>query len=336
MIKKTYFITGITGFIGSNVVRYLLKSPEYREESIEIIGLVRDENRARKIYQEYDTGNLRFITGNLEDHDLSQRLGCFVKRDTEIYMIHCAATTRSSIMISDPVGTADGIILGTRNILELARRLPVVSMVFLSSMEVYGNIHDSSKLVAENTLGDLEINQPRSCYPLAKRMAEHYCFIYYTEYGVPVKIARLAQVFGKGVLPGENRVFAQFAAAVRDNRDIVLHTAGKSMGNYCETMDAVNAIFTLLDKGGNGEVYNVVNEANTMRIHEMAELVVKKIADNKIKVTYEIPEENQYGYAVETELRLSSEKLRGLGWKPTKNMEEMYLEMLEWMNRQEI
>jgi nucleoside-diphosphate-sugar epimerase len=333
MNKKVYFITGITGFIGSNIVKYLLTSREYRMEMIEIIGLVRDENKARKMYQQYDTSNMHFVTGCLEDTNLAQKLDCFVMQGKELYLLHCAATTKSSVMISNPVETADGIILGTKNVLELARRLSVKSMVYLSSMEVYGNIEDTGNLVTENTLGDLEVFHPRSCYPLGKRIAEHYCFIYYKEYGVPVKIARLAQVFGTGVLPGENRVFAQFADSVRKTKDIVLHTLGQSMGNYCETLDAVDAIFTLLNKGENGEAYNVVNEDNSMRIREMAELVADHIAHGKIKVIYDIPEENRYGYAGDTGLRLSSAKLRSLGWKPTKNLEEMYLDLIEWMQQ---
>lgn len=149
-------------------------------------------------------------------------------------------------------------------------------------------------------------------------MAESLCFSYFKEYGVPVKIARLAQTFGKGVQKNDTRVFAQFAGAVREKKDIVLHTAGDSVGNYCEIEDAVEAIFLLLEKGENGEAYNVANEANTMQIREMAELVADKIAHGEIHVVYDIPESNLHGYAATTGLRLSSQKLRQMGWRPKK------------------
>lgn len=62
-----------------------------------------------------------------------------------------------------------------------------------------------------------------------------------------------------GILPGENRVFAQFAKSVISGRDIVLHTRGLSEGNYCYTRDCVLGLFIILLYGENGEAYNVAN-----------------------------------------------------------------------------
>lgn len=64
------------------------------------------------------------------------------------------------------------------------------------------------------------------------------------------------------------------------------------------------------------------------RIREMAELVADKIADGKIKVTYNISEERQQKYAADTGLRMSGEKLKALGWEATISLEEMYRNML--------
>ena len=96
------------------------------------------------------------------------------------------------------------------------------------------------------------------------------------------------------------------------------------MGNYCGIHDAVRGILTILKYGKDGEAYNVVNEENTMTIREMAE----KIAGGRIKIRYDIPEEDVYGYAPDTGLRLSGEKLMALGWKPTEGLEKMYRDML--------
>lgn len=196
-------------------------------------------------------------------------------------------------------------------------------------MEVYGQIScPEGKRVAENEMGYIDVSNVRSCYPIAKIMAENLCHSYFAEYGVPVKIARLAQTFGRGVRPDDNRVFAQFANAVRTGSDIVLHTAGNSMGNYCDIDEAADAILFLLENGANSEVYNVVNEKNTIRIREMAELVAKRIAGGSIKVSYDIPESGSFGYAPDTGLRLSGEKLRRLGWEAKCSLEDMYRKML--------
>ena len=104
----------------------------------------------------------------------------------------------------------------------------------------------------------------------------------------------------------------QFARAVQEQRDIVLHTKGLSMGNYCATDDAVEGILTLLYKGENGEAYNVVNEANTMRIRDMADLVACQVAEGRLQVRVEAECPARHSYAPDTGLRLSDEKRRGL------------------------
>lgn len=318
-----YLITGATGLLGSMLIKYIISSDEYINGNVSIIAMARSEAKFNEVYSGYDCGSVKFFK-----QELCEPIDVASMSEQVDYIIHCAAATTSAYMISNPLETADGIVLGTRNMLELARQLNVKSMVYLSSMEVYGRVADIGRPRSENELGEIRLDNARSCYPLGKRMAEHYCYIYNKEYGVPVKAARLAQTFGTGVRPEDNRVYMQFARAAMDGNDIVLKTMGNSIGNYCATEDTVNAIFTILDKGVNGEVYNVVNEANTMSIRSMAELVAERIAEGRIKVRIELEDSAKTGYAPDTGLRLSGEKLRRLGWKPTKNLEQMYRDVL--------
>ncbi len=327
LTNSTILITGATGFIGGLLVDELISMNNLYNTGINLILPVRNLKKAKEKYpiDKDQYKSITLIETSLENFQLE-------KLDMPIdYIFHCASTTSSSIMISNPVEVADGIVLGTKNILELARIKQIKSMVYLSSMEVYGIIDSTCGLITENMLGNVDIFSARSCYPMGKRIAEHYCYTYYKEYGVPVKIARLAQTFGYGVDKDDNRVFAQFAKAAILGEDIVLHTEGLSMGNYCESKDVVNALFTILEKGQAGEAYNVVNEENTMQIRDMAKLVAEKIADGRINVVFDIPKDHSYGYAKDTQLRLSSEKLRKLGWRPTKSLEAMYRDLITWM-----
>lgn len=303
--NSTILITGATGFIGGLLVDEIITVNSSQNTNIRLVLPVRNVQKAKEKYTRYEEGYnfITFIETTLEDIHPD-------KFDMTIdYIFHCACVTTSSTMISNPVEVADGIVTGTKNILELARIKKVKSMVYLSSMEVYGVIKRDVSLVTEDVLGEIDIYSTRSCYPLGKRMAEHYCYIYYKEYEVPVKIARLAQTFGYGTDSNDSRVFAQFARAAYENKDIVLHTKGLSMGNYCESKDDINTLLIILNHGQDGEVYNVVNEENTMSIHDMANLVAKKIAKNEINVIFDIPEDTSYGYASDTNIRLSSEKL---------------------------
>lgn len=320
----TWLITGVTGFIGSLLVKHLMSLAEYREGNIRILGPVRDEEKANRIYAEEDCSHLRFLQMDLRDADTVLSIGGSID-----YIVHCACVTQSAEMIKYSVETADGIVFGTRNILELAKQKQVKSMVYVSSMEVYGRVKDIGRPRTEEELGEILLESPRSCYPLGKRMAEHYGHTFWKEYGLPVKVARLAQTFGMGVRPEDSRVYIQFARAAKEGHDIILKTQGRSYGNYCASEDVVRALLLLLENGANGEVYNVVNEANTMRIYEMAELVADKVAAGRIKVCIEAEDTEKTGYAPDTELRLSGKKLRALGWKPEKGMLGMYQDILE-------
>lgn len=318
-----YLITGASGYIGSMLVRKLLGTAGGNEN--EITALVRNEEKARKMLPD----TVRIVTADISDD------GAVASLPSDFsYIIHCAAVTKSAEMQAYPVEVADGIVHGTGNILELTRRCTdagcLKSMVYLSSMEVYGNIDCSDgHRVAEEEMGYVDPLAPRSCYPMGKRMAENLCALYYSEYGVPVKIARLAQTFGHGVPQEDTRVFAQFARAALTGENIILHTAGKSMGNYSAIEDTVSGILRIMQSGEDGQAYNVVNEMSTMRIRDMAELVARDIAGGRIQVVYDIPENNKYGYAADTGLMLSSKKLCALGWQPTKGLKQMYLDMME-------
>jgi nucleoside-diphosphate-sugar epimerase len=309
-------ITGATGYIGSQLIQRIVME----DKSPNIIVLVRNLDKARETLPSF----INFIQLDLTDTNAmaSLQLECD-------YIIHCATVTNSSEMIAHPVEVTQSIINTTQNVLELARRCSIKSMVYLSSMEVYGDINCSyGSRVSETELGNIDILNTRSCYPLGKRMAENICYSYYKEYGIPVKIARLAQTFGRGILPTDNRVFAQFARAARDGKNIVLNTKGNSMGNYCGMEDAIAGIMTILVHGTDGEAYNVVNEVNTMTIRQMAELVCNEISGGKIVVEYDIPKENPLGFAPDTGLRLSGQKLEALGWKPRKHLLDMYKDLI--------
>lgn len=76
-----------------------------------------------------------------------------------------------------------------------------------------------------------------------------------------------------------------------------------------------------------------MNEANTMRICEMAQLAAERIAHGQIRVRYETGRKERRGYAADTGLRLSADKLRALGWAPSKGLEEMYKDLIRWYGR---
>ncbi len=316
----SFLVTGATGLIGSIIVKSLVLCNDKYKTEIKIKATVRSLEKVKEVFSGDNFNQIEFIV-----QDIAEQLKC----DGVDYLIHTATPTESKFFISNPVETIKAICNGSIAVLDFAKNNNVKGMVYLSSMEVFGSAHTSDEKTTEDQLGYIDIANVRSCYSESKRLVECACKCYAEEYGVPVKVARLAQTFGAGISKKENRVFAQFARSALSGSDIVLHTKGDSVGNYCYTTDAIKAILLLLKKGCNGEAYTVVNEQTTMSIREMAEMVIKEFGNGKIKLKFDIPNDNKYGYAPKTGVRLSSAKLNSLGWRAVVGLKEAYQRMME-------
>lgn len=300
---KTILVTGTTGLIGKLCVKSLLNSGY----NTQVIALVRDEEKAKNIFGE--SKRLTYLV-----QDINQRINTTRRVD---YIIHAASTTSSKDFVEKPVETIYTAINGSRNILEFAKNKRLEGMVYLSSLEIYGV--NEKENIKERDYGYIDILNPRSSYSESKKMVETMCISYGTEYGVPVKIARLAQTFGAGVSISDNRVFAQFAKAIINKENIILHTKGETKRNYCYTTDAVRGIFTILTKGENNNAYNVANENSYCSISEMAHLLENEYT----KVEYKIDEVNR-GYNPTVKIALNTEKLNALGWEAKVDLKEMF------------
>lgn len=322
--NTSFLITGATGLVGSMVVKSLLKC----HKNITVYAFVRSLEKAKSIFkEEIDNSQLKFVVGDITDS--------FEIENKIDYIIHGASVTASKYMVSNPVETLMIAIKGTTNVLEFAKAKNVRSMVYISSMEVFGITDPKKNLINEKDLGYIDILNPRSSYSEGKRICECICAAYFSQYGIPVKIARLAQTFGAGVPDSDTRVFAQFAKSAINGEDIVLHTKGESVGNYCYTADVVTALLCLLTRGESSEAYTVVNEETTMCIKDMAQLVATEISGGRSQVVFNIPESSaSLGYAPDVTMHLSSEKLRNLGWKPTYGLRELYERMIsDWQKK---
>lgn len=321
--NKTFFITGATGLVGSVIVKAIFYNMELNNK---VIAFVRNEEKANRIFGT-DQQNLKLCVG-----DVNLPISCNESVD---YIIHTASETKSKNMVTRPVETLWTSVNGTKNVLDFAVEKKAKGMVYLSSMEVYGITDSDKQQIKENDLGYIDVSNIRSCYPESKRLNENMCACYASEYGLNVISARLAQTFGAGVSKEESRVFAQFAKSAINREDIVLHTEGKSYGNYVYLADAVRGIFTLLAKGERGQAYTIVNPSTTMQIREMAGMVAHDLADDKIKVVFDIPEGNKFGYAPDVTMHLNADKMEGLGWKPRYGLLDMYKRMIRYWEEQE-
>lgn len=162
--ETTVLVTGATGLIGASIVRALIAV-----EGIHIIALVRNIEKANKLYSRHELDNIELIVG-----DITFPINVNKKVD---WIFHCAAVTTSKLMIEKPVETLSTAIEGTKNILELARKNKCKSMVYISSMEMYGTFNNSDTEITEDKIGYINPLKVRSNYPESKRLCENMCVV---------------------------------------------------------------------------------------------------------------------------------------------------------------
>ncbi|MBR1442947.1 MAG: NAD-dependent epimerase/dehydratase family protein [Firmicutes bacterium] len=316
-------ITGSTGFIGSFLVNIFILFNIHYNGRIKIIAVLRNIEKAKKLF--LDVNTVVIINENIENINVNNE-----KYDID-YIFHCASPTSSKYFVTNPVETLHTAYIGTKNILDIALRSKVKSMIFLSSLEVYGAFPEEKDKISENDYGIINIDNIRNSYSEGKRIAECLCYSYAHEYYVPIKIGRLTQIMGSGIEYSDNRVFAEFARNVVENNNIILHTNGNTKRNYCYISDAVTAIMIIALKGNIGEAYNIANKDNYISIKKLAERFVDLYKDNDLSVNYDIKDPIDFGYNPEIKINLDAEKLELLNWKAEVSLDDMIIRTINYM-----
>lgn len=307
-MKEKYLLTGATGLIGSALLRKLVM------QDCNVTCPIRNKEKAKTLFDEDIYNKVCWKEMPLETYlqDMEEFFD---------YIIHCASPTASKYFVSNPVETLSFNISTTTAIMEYAKKRNVKGVLFLSSLESYGTVTEGDTLIDEDYQGYVNPLEVRSSYNIAKRTCECICHASSQEYNVPVKMVRLTQIISSKVAQEDMRVYAQFARSAARGEDIILHTEGTSARQYLYIDDAVEALITVLMKGNSGEAYNVANEDTYISVKDMAEFVQKNF-NPEHKVV--IQKRDDMGYAPVTKLRLSTQKLRNLGWSPRYGLYEMY------------
>ena len=240
--NKTVLITGANGFLPAYMVETLLFLNERKNTNkTRVIGLVRNRERASSRFIHYQ---------NRSDFELVIQDVCdplpFRKRDKINYIVHAASQASPKYYGKDPVGTILPNIIGTHNLLNLAKDKKVKGFLFFSSSEVYGQVDSSKMPIKEDTCGFIDPMDARSCYAESKRMGETMCVSWFHQYDVPSKIIRPFHTYGPGMRLDDGRVYADFINDIVNNRDIVMKSDGSAIRAFCYVADAVTGFFTVL------------------------------------------------------------------------------------------
>lgn len=301
---KSFLITGASGMVGQYIVFLLLKLNEIKKYNIKIVALCHNKQKAEKIFEEYlKTENLTIIA-----QDIENKIEYNEKID---YIVHAASPANPIRYSTDPVGTILANTLGTNNTLELAQKNNA-KYCYISTMEIYGKL-DTNTDISEQEYGAIDSINVRSCYPESKKMGENLCIAYKEQYGIDIKIIRLAHTYGPGMSVDDPRVQCEFMKKVINDENVILKSDGSTKRTYTYISDAISGIFySILE--GTENVYNVANKDAIISIRELANLIIKAKEDSKSKLLFEIQE--QKGWTNVPPKIMNCDKLEKLGWKP--------------------
>lgn len=311
---KTILITGASGMIPSYVLYSFLGMNDKYDLNIKVLALVRNEEKARKIFG--DLLSRKDIELVVQDVCTPLQTGAPID-----YIFHGGSAARPSSHKVAPTATIRANLTGTFNLLDLAVEKNAKGFVLMSSSEVYGTVPSDTEKISENDYGKIDILNTRSCYSEGKRAAETICACYQAQYGIVCKLPRFAHVYGPGMLLDDERVQTDFASKVFYGKDIVLNSDGSSKRAYTYIADAVAGIFYILLKGEE-MAYNVADSNNIISIRELAEHFIAARPEKNLSLTFNIPKEQLGMYNPASFIGLDGSKLESLGWKPSVSISE--------------
>ncbi|MDF2472495.1 MAG: dTDP-glucose 46-dehydratase [Anaerocolumna sp.] len=309
---KTILITGANGFLPAYMLETLLYMNEVlpKSDKVKVIGLVRNKQKALDRFSHYIARN---------DFELIIQDVCtpLVFNEDIHYIIHAASQASPRFYGVDPVGTLSANVIGTYNLLELAREKQVEGFLFFSSGEVYGQVVPAVERIDELSYGYLDPLNVRSCYAEGKRMGETMCVSWLHQYDVPVKIVRPFHTYGPGMSLDDGRVFADFVSDIVHKRDIAMKSDGRAIRSFCYLADAITGYFTVMFNGNLGEAYNVGNDYEVVSIFDLANVLVDLFSNLKLKVVqYPAPNPREYIQSQVVSTCPDITKLRSIGWSP--------------------
>ena len=159
----------------------------------------------------------------------------------QIYNLACPASPRQ--YQQDPVKTIETNVIGTRNLLNLARRARA-RFLLASTSEVYGS--PQQKPQREDYWGNVNTTGPRACYDEGKRCAEALVQAYHTQYQVDTRIARIFNTYGPGMQRDDGRVVSNFVTRILDGMPIDVYGDGHQTRCFCYVDDMVKALMALM------------------------------------------------------------------------------------------
>jgi len=310
-------ITGGAGFIGSNFVDYILKHhPDHR---VLVLDRLTYAGGLDNLTEADGNPRYRFIQGDICDRAIDDELVA----DSDL-VINFAAETHVDRSIHAAEEFVRTNILGTYTLLEAARKHKK-RFIQISTDEVYGSKE-------EGGFTESDPLNPSSPYAASKSAGDLLTLSYHKTYGLPVMILRCSNNYGPRQYP--EKLLPLFIVKALSGERLPLYGDGLNRREWTYVGDNCRAIEQILQKGENGQIYNIssgIELTNIQIIQEILKLLGK--SEDLIEFVSDRPgHDRRYS--------LSTEKMAGLGWNPFYNLQRglkmtvsWYLENREWWEK---
>jgi UDP-glucuronate decarboxylase len=263
-----FLVTGGAGFVGSHLSRKLISLGH----EVLVVDNFYTGSRAN-IVDLLDNPNFEIVR-----HDITQP---YYAEVDAIMNLACPASPVH--YQKHPVQTTKTSVIGTTNMLGLAKRLSV-PILQASTSEVYGDPSISPQ--NEEYWGNVNPIGIRACYDEGKRVAETLCFDYHRQYSVPIKVVRIFNTYGPSMQFEDGRVVSNFILQALTNRDITIYGDGSQTRSFCYVSDLVDGLILMINSAEN--ITGPVNLGNPieMTILDLAEAVIN-LTGSKSKIIRE-------------------------------------------------
>ena len=332
--EKVILVTGGAGFIGSHVVRYLLK--KYSTYQIINIDKLTYAGNLENLKDVSENENYKFEKIDIVD---AEALRAVFKKYEVTDVIHLAAESHVDRSIEGPMEFVLTNVVGTVNLLQVAKDFwaGAENHVFhhVSTDEVFGSL-GTEGLFTEETPYD-----PRSPYSASKASSDHFARAFFHTYNFPIKMSNCSNNYGSHHFP--EKLIPLMIHNIQNNKALPVYGKGDNIRDWLWVEDHASAIDAIFHRGRIGESYNVggLNEwTNIKLVKFLCQLMDKKlnrISGSSEKLISFVGDRAGHDkrYAID-----ASKLERELGWKPSITFEEglektvdWYLENKDWVEK---
>jgi UDP-glucose 4-epimerase len=306
-------ITGGAGFIGS----YLCEKYAKEEHTVLCLDNFLSGNLLN-VRHLLGYRNFKLIKGDDRDFDFLER----ISRDVDV-IFHLAAQIHVDRSYVEPRLTYDINVMGTQNVLEVARIYDVKKVIHASTSEVYG----SAQYVPIDEKHPLDAPHP---YGASKIAADRMCNAYILTYGMNIAIPRFFNIFGPRQRDiGYGGVISIFTRRVLNNMPPVIYGDGLQTRDYTYIRDAVRAFDLILNRKSKLEPTNI-GSGKEVSIIDLANLIIDLCGKKgKIKPVHVEPRIGE----VKKLIADATKAKKILGWEPKYNLKEGLRAFIQWYKK---